>query len=446
MKKYFGTDGIRGVANEYLTPELSYRLGRVLGLRIRYGYVKEPYVYVGKDTRMSCDLLEYSIICGFLSVGVNVKRLHVIPTPGVAYLTASTEASMGVMISASHNPFYDNGIKLFSSNGMKLSDEEELEIEELLDNDDSKGRSINENVGIVLNRHESMYQYIESLFFSVKNRFDGLKIGLDCANGATFNIVNRLFTRLGAEVTIINDNPDGMNINDKCGATDLKDIRNLVLLENLDIGFAFDGDGDRVMAIDELGNIIDGDFILYIMGKYFKDNSSLSNNNIVTTTMSNMGLYKALERIDITSTQTDVGDRYVLKEMLDKGYNLGGEQSGHVIMLDYNTCGDGMLVALQLTSIVKESGLTISEMVKDMKKYPQLLGKVKVTDKEEIMNNKNFLEVIEKCDSELGDEGRVLVRPSGTEPVIRIMVEAKDELLCQKYYDEVYNTLNNIIN
>ncbi|XMB66880.1 phosphoglucosamine mutase [Mycoplasmatota bacterium zrk1] len=445
MKKYFGTDGIRGIANDFLSPELAFKLGKVLGAKLRdEEESNKPYVYVGKDTRISSPLLEYSLISGFLSSGVDVKRLHLIPTPCVAYLTASTEASMGVMISASHNPYYDNGIKIFDSNGMKLPDEEELIIESMIDNVIDLPTITKDNVGIVLNRHESMYQYIESLFFSVKNRFDSLRIGLDCANGSTSVIAKRLFVRLGAEVFVINDEPNGTNINDNCGSTHLAQIKNLVLSKGLDFGFAFDGDGDRVLAIDELGNEIDGDHILYIFAKYMKEENTLTGNNVVTTVMANMGLYNALEEIGINTTKTKVGDRYVLEDMLKNNYNIGGEQSGHVIMLDYNTCGDGMLVALQLTSLIRKSGKKLSELSKGLVKYPQKLGKVVVNDKQVIMNDNELINMINLSNEELGKNGRVLIRPSGTEPVIRVMVEAITDELCDKYYDILYKKVNSL--
>jgi len=445
MKKYFGTDGIRGVANHFLTPELSFKLGKVLGHKVKQLDSKNrPYVYVGKDTRLSSPLLEYSLISGFLSSGVDVKRLHQIPTPCVAYLTASTEASLGVMVSASHNPYYDNGIKIFSNDGMKLTDEEELELEKMIE-ENSSVEVINDQIGAVLNRHESMYQYIESLYFSVKNRFDGLRIGLDCANGSTSILAKRLFARLGATVITINDEPNGLNINENCGATDTKQLEDLVKSSKLDLGFAFDGDGDRVIAIDELGNIIDGDFMLYVFAKHMKEEDNLRGNTVVTTVMSNMGLYKALEEENIDNKSTDVGDRYVLQEMLENDYNLGGEQSGHVIMLDYNTCGDGMLVALQFTSLIVKYNMKLSELVKDMTKYPQKLGKVVVPNKELIMNNSEYFKHIEKYNVELGSDGRILVSPSGTEHVIRVMVEAITEELCNKYYDLAYAELKNII-
>jgi len=443
MKKYFGTDGIRGVANDFLNPELSFRLGRVLGYLVKNGNKERKYIYVGKDTRLSSPLLEYSLISGILSSGVDVKRLHLTPTPCVAYLTASTEAAMGVMVSASHNPYYDNGIKIFAEDGMKLTDEQELEIEKLMDSDDIP-RVVNDEVGIVLNRHESVYQYIESLFFSVEERFDGIRIGLDCANGSTSVIAKRLFTRLGAEVVVLNDEPNGKNINENCGATHPEEIQNLVKSSELDFGFAFDGDGDRVIAVDHEGSIIDGDHLIYIFAKEMKERGILDNNLVSTTVMSNMGLYKSLKKIGVTHSQTNVGDRYVLRDMLKNGAKLGGEQSGHIIMLNHNTCGDGLLVALQLTSLIALKRISLKNLAKDVTKYPQKLGKVSTNDKIKVMEDTSLTKLLAKAKKELAQDGRVIIRPSGTEPVIRVMVEAQNIDLCEKYYDLVFKKIQSL--
>jgi len=444
MKKYFGTDGIRGVANEFLTPELAFRLGRVLGNKaIKESGMKRPYIYIAKDSRINSSMLEYSVISGFLSSGVDVKRLHLAPTPAVAYLTKSTEASMGIMVSASHNPYYDNGIKIFGSDGLKLRDEEELEIERSIE-ENHVSRAINEDVGIVLNRHESIYQYIESLFFSVESRLEGLRIGLDCANGSTSDIAKRLFVRLGAYVEVINDKPNGININDKCGATDVAELSRLVVESKLDYGFAFDGDGDRVIAVDSLGRTVDGDHMILLFAKHLMGVKGLNNDKVSTTVMSNMGLFVALEKIGVGVNITDVGDRYVLANMIDEGLNIGGEQSGHVILLDYNNCGDGMLNALQIASVLKNLNMSMDDLYELLVKYPQKLGKIKVKDKLKVMTDESLLKEIERANLELGKSGRVLIRASGTEPVIRVMVEAKDDVTCTKYYDEFYDKVNKI--
>lgn len=444
MKKYFGTDGIRGVANKFLTPELAFKVGRVLGAKIkRESAESRPYVYIGKDSRINSPMLEYSVISGLLSSGVDVKRLHLTPTPAVAYLTNSTEASLGIMISASHNPYYDNGIKIFGPNGLKMRDEEELTLESAIDGDDVD-RAINEDVGVVLNRHESIYQYIESLFFSVDNRFDGLTIGLDCANGSTSVIAKRLFTRLGAKVTVINNDPNGININEGCGATNVNQLQELVLSNGLDFGFAFDGDGDRVIAVDDKGHIVDGDHMIMLFAKHYKSLGKLKNNTVSTTVMSNMGLFVALESEGINVNVTDVGDRYVLADMIDNDVVIGGEQSGHIILLENNTCGDGMLIALQLASLIAKGTKTLSELADELVKYPQLLGKVKVEDKQKVMDSELLGNAILEANSKLGKDGRVLIRPSGTEPVVRVMVEAKNDKICEEYYNQFYDLVDSL--
>ncbi len=444
MKKYFGTDGIRGVANQFLTPELAFKVGRVLGAEIiAESRLERPYVYIGKDSRINSPMLEYSTISGLLASGVDVKRLHLTPTPAVAYLTKSTEASMGIMISASHNPYYDNGIKIFGENGLKLRDNEELLLEEAIDGLDVE-RAINENVGMVLNRHESIYQYIESLFFSVEDRFDGFKIGLDCANGSTSLIAKRLFARLGADVMVINNEPNGVNINDNSGATNVAGLQKLVLEKELDFGFAFDGDGDRVMAVDNKGEIVDGDHMILLFAKYYKSLGKLKNNTVATTVMSNMGLFAALEKEGISVNVTDVGDRYVLANMIDHDLIIGGEQSGHIILLENNTCGDGMLTALQFTLLISKSGKTLSELACELVQYPQLLGKVKVSDKNTVMHSEVLHNQIDEANAELGSDGRVLIRPSGTEPVIRVMVEAKNQEICEEYYNKFYKIVESL--
>ncbi len=444
MKKYFGTDGIRGVANQFLTPELAFKVGRVLGAKIiRESKLERPYVYIGKDSRINSPMLEYSTISGLLASGVDVKRLHLTPTPAVAYLTKSTEASMGIMISASHNPYYDNGIKIFGKSGLKLRDHEEMMVEEAIDGLDVE-RAINEKVGMVLNRHESIYQYIESLFFSVDGRFDGLRIGLDCANGSTSLIAKRLFARLGAEVLVINYEPNGININDNSGATDIAGLQKLVLAEKLDFGFAFDGDGDRVMAVDNNGNQVDGDHMILLFAKYYKSLGKLKNNTVATTVMSNMGLFVALEDEGISVNTTDVGDRYVLENMIDHDLIIGGEQSGHIILLENNTCGDGMLTALQFALLILRSGKTLSELAAELVKYPQMLGKVKVKDKNYVMSSEILKEAILTAEKELGSDGRVLIRPSGTEPVVRVMVEAKNQEICEQYYNKFFEIVESL--
>ncbi len=441
MKKYFGTDGIRGVANESLTPELSYKLGRVLGHVLQKNF-EVINILLGRDTRISGELLEYSLISGLLSVGANVMRLGIVSTPAVAYLTKSLNAQAGIMISASHNPYPDNGIKIFGSDGYKLMDNLEKEIERLIDEEDDFARPINDKIGVVENYFEGQHKYLSNLQKSIDNTFEGLKIAIDCANGSTSNLAPHLFANLGAEVLLINNNPNGTNINVNCGSTNPSAIQNYVKQNSVDVGIAFDGDGDRLIAVDELGNVINGDYILYIIGKYLSEKSNLNNNTIVTTVMSNLGYYKSIDEIGLKSAQTQVGDRYVLEEMLKNNYNLGGEQSGHIIYLDYSSTGDGLLTALQLINILVEKNATLSELASEMTIYPQLLKNINVKNKSEILENNKVKEVIKKVETELGDEGRVLVRASGTEDLVRVMVEAKTDEICEQYVNEIIEVIN----
>ena len=436
MKKYFGTDGVRGVANESLTPELAFKLGRVGG----YVLTKDrgnPKVIIGRDTRISGHMLEGALLAGLLSIGAEVMRLGVISTPGVAYLTKAMSADAGIMISASHNPVEDNGIKFFGPDGFKLTDEQEKEIEKLLDEEDNLPRPIGGDIGTVNNYFEGGQKYISYLKDTIDHDFSGLTIALDCANGATSSLATHLFADLEADIFTIGTSPNGLNINDGVGSTNPDALRELVLEEEADVGLAFDGDGDRLIAIDEKGNIVNGDQILYICGKYLKEKGMLRDDTVVSTVMSNFGFYKALEEQGLKSETTAVGDRYVMEKMREGGYNLGGEQSGHIIFLDFITTGDGMLSALQLVNVMKETGKPLSELAGEMKIFPQVLKNIDVTDKNGVMDNPAVQKEIEAVQEELADEGRVLVRPSGTEPLIRVMVEAKTEEECHKYTDRI---------
>lgn len=445
MKKYFGTDGIRGIANKTLTPELSFKLGRVLGHVLNRSNDKVN-ILIGRDTRISGKLLEFSLISGLLSSGAHVMRLGVVSTPAVAYLTKALNASCGIMISASHNPYFDNGIKIFGSDGYKLTDKMELEIEKLIDEEDKLDRPINDEIGLVENYFEGQHKYLAYLQKTVNNNFENIKIAIDCANGSTSNLAPHLFANLGAEVLLLNNTPNGTNINVNCGSTHVETLQNFVLDNDVDLGVAFDGDGDRLIVVDKNGEIIDGDSILYILGKYLSENEKLKNNTIVTTIMTNIGFYKALDKIGLKSVKTKVGDRYVLEEMLQNNFNLGGEQSGHIIYLDYSTTGDGLLSAIQLINIMVENDVSLSELIKDIKSYPQVLKNIKVKDKRVIMNNEKLLDIITNVDNELGEEGRVLVRPSGTEQLIRVMVEAQSNELCHKYVDDIIDIINDLEN
>ncbi|WP_421382723.1 phosphoglucosamine mutase [Bacillus salacetis] len=437
MGKYFGTDGVRGIANTELTPELAFKLGRFGG----YVLTKDadrPKILIGRDTRISGHMLEGALVAGLLSIGAEVMRLGVISTPGVAYLTKALDAQAGVMISASHNPVGDNGIKFFGSDGFKLSDDQEKEIEELLDQEvDSLPRPIGADLGQVSDYFEGGQKYLQYLKQTVDEEFEGLNIALDCAHGATSSLAPHLFADLDADLITMGASPNGLNINDGVGSTHPEPLAELVKEKGADIGLAFDGDGDRLIAIDENGEIVDGDQIMFICAKHLKSEGRLKQSTVVSTVMSNLGFHKGMESSDIKSVQTAVGDRYVVEEMRKNNYSLGGEQSGHIIFLDYNTTGDGLLTGIQLVNIMKLTGKSLSELAGEMKKFPQKLVNVKVTDKYHVTDNAKVKEVIEKVEAEMNGNGRILVRPSGTEPLVRVMAEAPTEELCEKYVDEI---------
>jgi phosphoglucosamine mutase len=435
MKKYFGTDGIRGVANLELTPQMAYKTGQAIGYLLLEK--DNPYVYVGKDSRISSPLLEYSLISGLLSMGVNVKRLHLIPSPCVAYLTGSTESDYGIMVSASHNPYYDNGIKIFNHEGKKITDDEEDFIESFIDGEVDYIKPTHEQVGVVLNRHESMYQYIESLYFSVKTKFTGLKVGLDCANGSTSNIANRLFARLGAEVTVINDKPNGTNINDNCGSTYPERLQQLVKTKGLDIGFAFDGDGDRVIAVDDQGELFDGDQIIALLAKH----AGSECRGVVATIMSNGALIDTLKEQGIDTYLTKVGDKYVYEEMVKRDLILGGEQAGHIILREFNTSGDGMLTALQVASALQKAGQPLSKL--RFTPYPQVSEKVQVTDKKRIIQDAGLLELKSKLEAS-DASARIVLRASGTEPLIRVMVEHPNQSVCESMTHQLVEKIQSL--
>lgn len=437
MGKYFGTDGVRGVANSELTPELAFKLGRFGG----YVLTKEhdrPKVLIGRDTRISGHMLEGALVAGLLSIGAEVMRLGVISTPGVAYLTKALGAQAGVMISASHNPVADNGIKFFGPDGYKLSDDQENEIEQLMDMDaDELPRPVGADLGQVNDYFEGGQKYLQYLKQSVDEEFTGLHIALDCAHGATSSLATHLFADLDADTSTMGASPNGLNINDGVGSTHPEALAEFVKEKGADLGLAFDGDGDRLIAIDEKGNIVDGDQIMYICGKFMKEHGQLKQGTVVSTVMSNLGFYKGLEENGVQSVQTAVGDRYVVEEMKKNGYNLGGEQSGHIIFLDYNTTGDGLLTGLQLANIMKATNKPLSELAGEMKKYPQVLVNIRVTDKHHVTDNEKVKEVIEQVEAEMNGNGRILVRPSGTEPLVRVMAEAATAELCQEYVNRI---------
>ncbi|HLO11808.1 MAG TPA: phosphoglucosamine mutase [Pseudoneobacillus sp.] len=437
MGKYFGTDGVRGVANSELTPELAFKLGRFGG----YVLTKDkdrPKVLIGRDTRISGHMLEGALVAGLLSTGAEVMRLGVISTPGVSYLTKVLGAQAGVMISASHNPVADNGIKFFGPDGFKLSDDQEEEIETLLDlPEDELPRPTGSKLGQVIDYFEGGQKYLQYLKQTVDEDFAGIHVALDCAHGATSSLAAHLFADLEADLSTMGASPNGLNINEGVGSTHPESLAAFLKEKKADVGLAFDGDGDRLIAIDENGQIVDGDQIMYICAKYMKEHGKLKHGTVVSTVMSNLGFYKGLENHGVQSVQTAVGDRYVVEEMKKNGYNLGGEQSGHIIFLDYNTTGDGLLSGLQLVNIMKMTKKSLSELASEMKKYPQKLVNIRVTDKHHVTDNEKVKAIIEEVEAEMNGNGRILVRPSGTEPLVRVMAEAPTEESCKNYVDRI---------
>ncbi len=440
MRKYFGTDGIRRIANTELSPELVYKVAKAGAYVLSKHTDKAPTILIGRDTRLSGTLIESAMVAGFLSYGANVKLLGVIPTPAVAYLTRKLQADASVVISASHNTFEFNGIKYFSNKGMKIPDEIEEEIEEVMDSGMlDKLSAVSEKIGVSEIRTDLLDEYV---YFFRKNFDDKIekfnkpdfKIVIDTANGATYEVADKIFTTLGINHVIINNNPNGININAGCGSTHLEQLKEYVVKNKMNLGIAYDGDGDRCLAVDENGEEIDGDKLLTIISNYLKEKNQLSKNTIVATVMSNLGLNKYAERNDMKLIQTKVGDRYVLEEMLKSGYNLGGEQSGHVILLDYNPTGDGILTSLMLIQAILESGKKASELNNIMKKYPQILlnAKVDSNKKYDYEDNEEIKTAIKEIEKEFAGNGRVLIRPSGTEPVVRVMIEGQNKEIIEK--------------
>jgi phosphoglucosamine mutase len=429
MRKYFGTDGVRGIANTELNCELAYKLGRAGGYVLTKGKDKVKVV-VGKDTRVSGDMLESALIAGLMSVGCDIITVGVLPTPGVAYLTKYYNADCGVVISASHNPVEYNGIKFFNENGYKLDDSIELEIESYIDNIEKvEVHPTGNKVGKEIYEHDAVRDYVNYLKTIVNVEFNGLKVVLDCANGAAYKVAPMVFEELGAHVIAISNTPDGNNINDKCGSTHPEGLQEAVLKNNADLGLAYDGDADRLIAVNEKGQIVDGDHIMILSAIYLKKHNKLAKDTLVITVMSNIGLVIAAKENNINLATTAVGDRYVLEEMKNSGYNLGGEQSGHMIFLDYNTTGDGTLSSLVLAQIVKEESKTLSELASIMNQYPQVLvnARIKNENKNRYMEIPEIKAEIERIEQLMDGCGRVLIRPSGTEPLVRVMLEGKDE-------------------
>ena len=436
MRKYFGTDGIRGIAGESLTADLSFKVGKALG-KLLTEKKDNPKVVIGRDTRISCDMIEHALTAGLTSTGVNVMTVGIIPTPAIAYLTKTIETDSGIMISASHNPYQDNGIKIFGPDGFKLTDEQELEIESLIDNSEQIKNASFEKIGKVYGGNELTQKYIQHIKQSITGDLSDIKIALDCANGATTGVAPFIFGDLEADIETIGCQPNGININDNVGSTKIETISEFVKENNVDVGFAFDGDGDRVLAVDAKGNIVDGDKIMFILAKHLKEQGELKDNMVVSTVMSNIGFYKAVEENGLQSVKTAVGDRYVVEEMRKNDYSLGGEQSGHIVLMNYATTGDGILTAVKLANIIKTSGKSLEELASEVNIYPQKLVNIKVVDKKTAMEDAEILAECEKVEKELEGNGRILLRASGTENLIRVMVEASSDELTDKYCEQV---------
>lgn len=440
MARLFGTDGVRGIANEEITAELAMNIGRAAAAVLTQGRRRRPLVVIGKDTRLSSDMLESSLSAGLCSVGADVIILGVVPTPAVPYLVQKYKADAGIMISASHNPYNYNGIKIFSGDGFKLPDDLENRIEALVLDEKEAGELVkNEELGTMSFRKTAVEDYVEHLVATVPTTLEGLKIAVDCANGSASATASKLFTELGAEVLYLSDKPDGVNINENCGSTHLGNLQAFVLENGLDAGVAFDGDADRCLCVDEKGSIVNGDYIMAICAMDMKQRGKLKRDTVVGTVMTNMGIIKYCEENGIHFAATKVGDRYVLEEMEVEGYRFGGEQSGHVIFRDFSTTGDGQLTAIQLLCHMRSSGKKLSELSSGLVPYPQVMVNVRVSPKGKLAfyNNEAVRDAVQKHKDILGEEGRVVVRVSGTEPLIRVMAEGKENKLIQAAVDEI---------
>ena len=434
---YFGTDGFRGEANKDLDFEHAIKIGRFLGWYYGANMGKKAKVLIGKDTRRSSYMFEYALCTGLMASGADAYIMHVTTTPSVAYITRIDDFDCGIMISASHNPFYDNGIKILNANGEKMMDETLMKIEEYIDGKIDIPVAEREQIGRTVDYVAGRNRYIGYLISMSKYSFKGVKVGLDVANGAAWQIAKSVFDALGAKTYVMNDNPDGYNINTDCGSTHIEHLQQFVVEKGLDVGFAYDGDADRRLCVDEKGNLVTGDHILYIYGLYMKERGKLLNNKVVTTIMSNFGLYKALEKAGIDYNQTAVGDRFVYENMVEEGNRIGGEQSGHIIFSKYATTGDGILTSLKVMEVMLAKEKPLSELAAPCVFYPQVLKNVRVKSKPEARNDPDVQAAVKKVADELGDNGRIIVRESGTEPVIRVMVEADSNEICEKYVDEV---------
>ena len=454
MSKYFGTDGFRGEANRTLTADHAYTIGRFLGwyygmLKRRQGDSSPARIVIGKDTRRSSYMFEYTLVGGLVASGADAYLLHVTTTPSVAYVTRTEGFDCGIMISASHNPYYDNGIKLINSNGEKMEESTISLIEDYIDGKlelfgqhyDEVPFAHQEKIGCTIDYVAGRNRYMGYLISLGLYSFKGMRVGLDCANGSSWNIAKSVFDALGAKTYVINAEPNGTNINNNAGSTHIEGLQALVKEKGLDVGFAYDGDADRCLCVDEHGNVVDGDAILYIYGAYLKEHGELAGNTVTTTIMSNFGLYKAFDKLGIDYAKTPVGDKYVYEHMAQTGCRIGGEQSGHIIFSKYATTGDGILTSLKMMEVMLAKKKTLSELAAPFKIYPQVLKNVRVTDKKAAQDDVTVQEAVAKVADALGDTGRILVRESGTEPVVRVMVEAPDHDICQKYVDEVVDVI-----
>ena len=436
MSRYFGTDGFRGEANVDLTVEHAFKIGRFLGWY--YGRDHKCNVVIGKDTRRSSYMFESALSAGLTASGADAYLLHVTTTPSVSFITRSDHFDCGVMISASHNPYHDNGIKLINSAGEKMEDAVIDEVERYLDGGYPElPYATGSDIGRTVDYSAGRNRYIGYLIGLAKNSYKGKRVGLDCANGSTWMIAKSVFDALGATTYVINNEPDGMNINEKCGSTHIGYLQQFVIEKGLDVGFAFDGDADRCLAVDENGTLVDGDLILYIMGRYMKDKGTLDDTKVVTTVMSNFGLYKALDEIGVGYEKTAVGDKYVYENMRENGHYIGGEQSGHIIFSKYATTGDGMLTAIKIMQVMIDKKMPLSKLIKPVTIYPQVLKNVRVTDKDAALSNPAVQAEAEAVERRLGGNGRILLRKSGTEPVLRVMVEAPSYAECEENVDAV---------
>ncbi len=440
MGKYFGTDGFRGEANVNLTVEHAFKVGRFIGWY--FGQEHKARIVIGKDTRRSSYMFEDALSAGLTASGADVYLLHVTTTPSVSYVTRTEDFDCGIMISASHNPFYDNGIKLINKNGHKMEAEVEAKVEAYIDGETGEiPYATKEKIGRTVDYAAGRNRYIGHLISIATRSFKDKRVGLDCSNGSASAIAKSVFDALGAKTYVINNEPDGTNINTNCGSTHIEVLQAFVKEKKLDVGFAYDGDADRCLAVDENGELVDGDMILYVCGKYLREQGRLNGDTIVTTIMSNLGLYKACDKVGLKYEKTAVGDKYVYENMLQNNYELGGEQSGHIIFSKYATTGDGILTSLLLMEVMLEKKQPLGALTEEVTIFPQLLKNVRVADKKTARENPAVIAAVEKVAEELGDNGRILVRESGTEPVIRVMVEAETDALCAKYVDGVIDVI-----